>query len=318
MGKHFDTLVEFTKRHIKKAEKSLGHYDVKQRLEEVINQATLFEIPFDSRDILPISEKNNKEYQEYLCDYFDMSKKYGSFFLTPFPVTAIEDNDGVVIFRKTGYDSYFVVSAHSEMLHTDRPNNYDTLFCGNTRIQTPDRNKIAIAQFVQPHFGALAEKGIRNPRVSIERKEFFSAISHDLQRHAHSYIEENVYIMDPENFIIRKESNQSRRIKERKGHKKNKKLEKTVMRPHYIILSEQDTGDLFRGQAKEPRPAHPVKAHWRTLLSQRYINKKGQKIFVPQYFTGNGKINGTGGWTYEVMIKKSPDKIVTYEQKMQN
>ena len=52
--------------------------------------------------------------------------------------------------------------------------------------------------------------------------------------------------------------------------------------------------------------------HWRTLMSSRYVNIQGQRIFVKQYFTGQGCIEGNGGWHYKIMIKESPTQIVPY------
>jgi hypothetical protein len=68
----------------------------------------------------------------------------------------------------------------------------------------------------------------------------------------------------------------------------------------------------LQSSSKEPRAAHPVRGHLRHLLSEKWTHKKGQTIFIRQYFTGEGRIYGPNGWTYEVMVKESPKKLVPY------
>ena len=122
--------------------------------------------------------------------------------------------------------------------------------------------------------------------------------------------------MDPANFILRKENRQSmlQRERQKKAKKKYKgnPLKKTVMRPHYICLSEEDTRQFLKQESKTPLAAHPVRGHWRTLQSERFVNKQGERIYIKQYFTGDGKIEAEGGWQYQVMVKESPNRISLY------
>jgi len=119
-----------------------------------------------------------------------------------------------------------------------------------------------------------------------------------------------LYVMDADNFILRKENSQSRVFDNKKKSKgRDSLLRKTIMRPHYICLGEQETADFLKNTAKEPRPAHPVRGHWRRLTSEKFKNKQGQTIFIRQYFTGSGQIQSAGGWTYQVYVKPEFGKI---------
>jgi len=121
-------------------------------------------------------------------------------------------------------------------------------------------------------------------------------------------------IMDPANFIFKKESNQARGYRQSILNGKKRVLEKTVMRPHYICLDEEETRDFVSFVSREPKVAHPVRGYWKNLMSERFVNKRGQRIFVKQYFTGEGNIKGREGWNYEVMVKEDFDKLVLYFQ----
>ena len=131
----------------------------------------------------------------------------------------------------------------------------------------------------------------------------------DVVNSAVAYMEQLIYIMDPENFIIRKESNQSiHETRKASLNPKRDQFRKTVIRPHYICLNEKELTDflLDNSKEKEPRAFHPVRGHWRNLISDYYKNKRGQKIFIEQYFRGKSNITGKDGWHYQVLIKTDP------------
>ena len=120
--------------------------------------------------------------------------------------------------------------------------------------------------------------------------------------------------MDPANFIVRIESPESMRNQEKQDRRpdKHKKLLKTTIRPHYVIKSTSGVRQLFRQKKTDKKPPHPVRGHWKSLISEFYKNKKDQILFIKQYFTGEGKIKGVDGKTYTVMIKESPTQIKPY------
>lgn len=136
----------------------------------------------------------------------------------------------------------------------------------------------------------------------------------DLISATDNYLKELAYIMDPEQFILRKESNQSMVANRKKGNKDNKKLRKTVLRPHYLALGEEDTGSFLKGESSEPRVIHPVRGHWRKLMSEKYTKMKGETIHIPQHYRGTGIIDGKNGWHYQVLLKKDDLTLQSYER----
>jgi len=312
MGKHFDALVEFASRHIEKGELSTQFIpDVKDYLDDIVNKAALFEFPLRAEEIFPKSGKDDEEYFRYLDDYFNMSKQYGIFFVTPFPITAVEDDISVVIMDNIGDNKYLITIG---MANTSKMENRiidsSVVTCGYVELEPPIKEALVRGIAMTQYFGATSE----NKRTYLGQKGF-RGINQDMETSMAAYIEQIIYIMDPENFIIRKESTQSIKQKEKSRKKKRKRIfKKTIMRPHYICLSEEDTKNFLRSESKEPRAAHPVRGHWRRLMSERYKNKRGQRIYVRQYFTGEGKLEAKGGWNYEVMVKEDLNKITPYSK----
>jgi len=315
MGKHFDGLVEVVKKHLTSEESGSAYIPrVKDYLTRLVNRATLFEFPLNAEEIRPQSDKK-EGYQDYLADYFDLSKDNGCFFITPFNITAIEDPVSVVIADNITDNEYLLTQAIS----TEKPINGKltkiyTISCSHiwTTIKKGERNMFE--NHIKGDFYAAVGGNKRIP-ISLETlypDEQEKLIS-DFNTGLISYFEECIYIMDPQNFIIKKESNQSKKIrtKNKKPRKQKQGLRKTTMRPHYICLSNEDTTELFRG--KTDRSIRPVRGHWRKLTSEWYKEMRGKVIHVPQYYKGKGEIEAEG-WNYQVMLKTEPGKLTPYKE----
>lgn len=321
MGRHFDTLVEIVKdimpdneqSHVVDASGKSVLPNAKDYLRKLIRRAALFEFPLKAEEIFPRTGKDAHDYNLYLKDYFTMSQEYGHVFITPFPLTAVEDTDSVVFLNHLVDDEYRVTFCRHDQ-STEKDPEIVTIAIGDLNLKPPSesgRFEIPVAAIYSFH----ALNGIMVQSILGVGKEGFKFASQDLLTATISYLEEMIYIMDPENFIIYKESNES--VKQRQREIRSKRtdiLYKTRMRPHYICLSEGETRHLLLGQSKEPRPAHPVKGYWKKLMSPRFVNKQGQKIFVSQYFTGQGRVMAYGGLNYQVMVKQGPTRIVPYSQ----
>jgi hypothetical protein len=311
MGKHFDTLVEITKKWIIEGKNSAHIKDYKSYLEGLINNCALFELAIDPKEILHVSEKDKDEFVRYMYDYFEMSKKYGEFILSPFPLTAIEDDISVVIMEKLGGNRFMTTICNMGLERGfEELGSISSLVTGSVELNP--NGKIMEIKSNSEFYATFNEKGdcyFNSPMIR-------NHSMYDLANAANAYVEELVYLMDPENFIIEKESNQSKGMRERKEKSsgKRKKLDKTIMRPHYICLSEEDLRDFVKNESKEPMPAHTVRGHMRRLISEKFVKMKGQSIYIKQYFTGQGKIMARGGWNYQVYVKEAPNKIVPYLQ----
>lgn len=272
MGEHFDRLVDIVR--------SLDDDNV-EYLTSILHQATLFDLPVHSNEIRPTCGKEEAEYHQYLKEQIEINLEHGSYVITPYPITAVEDKDSVVILEPLDTREFRVIDCKPE-----------GVLVGDVNFGRHVSDK-RIECVVNPLYAMV--NGVNVPESN------FGLVGKDLIQSAISYVEEVIYIMDPENFIIERESNASKKMRA-KG--KNKKINKTIMRPHYICLSEQDLTSFLKGESSEPRPAHPVRGHWRRFHSERFVNMKGKQTYIAQYFTGEGKVAGRNGIHYEVRIKK--------------
>jgi hypothetical protein len=343
MGKHFDALVELAKREIREDETAAG-ISVRGLLVGLIRRANLFELPIESKKIRAQTEKDRDAYYKYCDDYFNMSHQHGKHLIIPsnFRPMAIEDLDSVVILENINDENRKIKQSYRVVICEQGP---PLLKEGSIRLMIGDIAvndnyvekklpmltspfyilSLANGERLPGHGEILAddsnhempEKILNSRMIDISGLTECTAV--DIGQAATSYIEELTYMMDPQNFIVRKENNVSvvnRQKQERKKGRKNGRemLLKTIARPHFFVLSVEDLRDFIRSESKEPNPAHPVGGHWRTLMSERYKNMRGQVIQISQYFTGDGQIKGRNGWNYEVYVKQSPDRVVPYSK----
>lgn len=308
MGKHFDNLVELVNKEMPKS--IVGPMqNPKGYLTTLLERVALFDFPLNAEEIFPRSGKDAEEYSRYLNDYHDLSEQHEQFLIMPFAVTGIEDKTSVVIFDPLGYARYKVTVCLAE--YTPSSLDISMLVIADVKIRKwTAENQLPVA--ATPLYTLTCTEGIRSENEFIHDDEHYYSCQLDMTQAVISFIEQCIYIMDPDNFIIRKENNASMQIAKKNLGKKNPKPRKTVMRPHYVCLSEDETSAFLKDVSKEPRPAHPVRGYWKRLISERFVHKRGQRIYIQQYFTGEGKVEGKNGWQYQVMIKEDPVTIVSY------
>ena len=86
-------------------------------------------------------------------------------------------------------------------------------------------------------------------------------------------------------------------------------------RPVYRVLSRKELLNLGAQSSLDGVCFHPVEGYPRTLRSDVFKNMKGQTIYIPQHFKGEGTFAAEkGGLNYEVYIKLSPVNIVPFSQ----
>lgn len=319
MGKGFDNLVDIVKNQVYPDEvcrdlvagstKETYEMHIKSYLEKILRKAALFEFPLNAEDIFPRTGKEATDYRQYLSNYMAFSEEYDRALIMPYNVTAIEDKVGVVIFEHIKDNQYKVIISNNVEQEGIKMN---SVYIGDVRLIKPDIN-IGFYNGIAPLHSMHFVDGNRfsTPYSSEQAK------LQDIASAVISFIEQDIYIMDKENFIIQSESNASRKQTEREINKKgkaNRILRKTIMRPHYVCLSEGETKSFLQDCARGPIPAHPVIGYDKTLRSERFKKMRGKMIHVDQYFTGQGRVEGKNGITYQVMIKEGPNKIVPYDK----
>ncbi|MBT7903080.1 hypothetical protein HN587_04385 [Candidatus Woesearchaeota archaeon] len=328
MGVHFDRLVEIiNKTEISKTESAAGINSVHEYLASLANRSALFDFPVDSRDLRPVLlGQGLEEFHVYLKDYLTLSAENGDFLVRPFKITALEDAQSVVILEPLGGKKYRFVECICDHIGSDQRGidelDMDPLSKALALAQIPD-DTVKIADI---EIGELVEYGAVNINArlihysewknGIRRPSSFPA-EEPIGNSVMSYIAQTVYIMDPENFIIGVESNDSLAIARklaRKSPKKkaNGKVRKTAVRPHYRVLSTNDTADFLKSRTSTPRPIHPVRGYWKTLRSDKFVNMKGQRMHVKQFFRGVGSLQGRNGMNYQVYVKPDPVTVVPY------
>ena len=134
MGKHFDTLVEIVKDYIDEKEGTIHMPYAREYFSGLIRRAALFEFPLNAENIFPRSGKGCVEYDAYLRDYFDMCERYGSFLLTPFRLTAIEDSVSVVFLDNLKLSDYRVTACSDGMMEG---HNIKSIICADVTLQKP-------------------------------------------------------------------------------------------------------------------------------------------------------------------------------------
>jgi len=337
MGKHFDTLVEVVRNNIGNDERAYKIENVRQYLESIVSRAKLFEFPFSSFDVRGVAGKEIQEYDSHMNDYLELSRQNRTEVITPFKLTGIEDKESVTIFDKKPYqnsgDTIRIISCTCVNPKLKKYGEAVSIFCADLTIDKTFNDGLMKDGYMKANIAPLYHLDTREGKKAFSFSEMpenvlVSVREGDPSQQIHmnpskaiakmvignfvSYLGELVYIMDPENFIIQRESNASRKLRERKNGKGSDKLLKTSMRPHYIFLNTEELKKWILEQAKEPWPAHPVRGHWRHLISDFYKSKKGQVISIPQYWTGKAEFDGINGWHYRVMIKKSPTDLAFY------
>ena len=296
-------------------------------LKRVVRETALFELPIESdrtqeligKSTEKVDADGESEFSRYINDYFDISAAHGRHLIRPFRVTGIEDRHSFACLVPVSSDRdshYITIVAVSGK---DRPPNRriapasitdfnDVLICS---VNILGRKNNTQSMFAMPLFFLLnSESG---GVYAGSDNDLWEGLQRDAITNTNAFLEELTYITDPDSFIIREESENSRRIgrKLREGGR-HPQARKTALRPHYICRSQEDTAAMFSDHSKVKYPAHPVRGHWRTLMSAKYVNKRFQRVFVEQYWTGDGIITAEGGITYQVYVKHSPIALIPY------
>lgn len=306
MGIHFDSLVKLLSKG-KGSEENINGTSVNQYLCRLVRNASLFQFQIPKEDIRPKDEEL-LEYVVYLDDYFDLSRqREDQHFVIPFGMAAIEDDKTVVIL-----DHMFENKYHALVCFKNQKLHYTTILIGETEISSIQEKGVEVN--VKPLYAVQDGNGkTLYCMLNTVEGRFFA--EEDIRNAVTGYVQQVVYLMDPENFILQEEKKRTRQEKkslEKEDHKGL--LRVTVQRPIYVGLSREDIVASLKGESIDTLGFRPVIGHWRKLISERYTNKQFQKIDVRQYCTGYtpGRIEGSNGWVFQLMIKESLTKIVPF------
>lgn len=79
-------------------------------------------------------------------------------------------------------------------------------------------------------------------------------------------------------------------------------------RTHYLLLHKTQVRSMMSGkrgpsQQEIERAAHSRRAHMRRLMSEKWVNKRGQIVFVKESWVGPTEWQDTDGKIYKVMLR---------------
>lgn len=294
MGLHFDTLIDMVENHIREEDSSNDVYDTKNRIPNIkehlidlVSRTTLLEFPLNAEQLLPRSGLTKKAHNQRMLDYFTFSEKLGCYFYLPFEVTAVEDDDSVVIVEHLEDIIFRVTSCRADKIDKHE---IITFELGTVDFQKPVQMPMYFP--VLPLYVAMIEDGIRKPGDFFDsRIRKYSA--KDLMTSAVSYVEQIVYTMEPENLLFEKK---------KKCAQKNG-WAKTDRRINYLCMSQKDAFELL-GQNKE----------------MIYIEEKGpdrylynQRELMTKIINDNAAVITPDNWQLTLMVKEKPGIIIPYK-----
>jgi len=282
----FDQLLGVIERHYKDFYDGYLYY--------LCQEAKIFDFPATSHKILP--KKIDKKELDFIKEYF----------ILPFPVVAVEDTATCTILADTRKDQigpfedrFFLdcvpASTPISEFREDEQEHLrvnealglnlkgDQLFITGGMYRFIEMNESRYLSNVQLQFMILASKD----RVYASPEELKRFIDDSTRRsaamNAKTALEEIMYFNNPKHFIL-----ESAPVKQRS---KEKKLARSHERPKYFLLTPQ----VIREKLSLPEPiseerkspaAHERRRHIRTLKSERFTKKRGQKIFIPATWVG--------------------------------
>jgi len=281
----FDQLLGVIERHYK------DFYD--GYLYRLCQDAKIFDFPATSHKILP--KKINKKDLDFIKEYF----------ILPFPVVAVEDTASCTILADLKKDQVgpfedrvFLDCVPSGIPYTEfreeeqehlKMNELlgfnlkdDQLFISGGKYRFIAMDESRYLSNVQLQFMILASKD----KIYLSPEQLKPMIDDSTRKaaamNAKTALEEIMYFNDPKHFIL-----ESAPVKQRS---KEKKLARSHERPKYFLLTPQ----VIREKLSLPDPvskhkspaAHERRRHIRTLKSERFTKKRGQKIFIPATWVG--------------------------------
>ena len=317
MGKHFDTLVEIVKKGMIRQAIYREHLDVDRFISGFLADCGIFEMPIRAIDLKTPPEGYERTYDEYLIDFIRLSGKYDRLMVTPHRKTVIEDSDSMVYMKHIEGTRFHIITV---LNHNDTYKDLEHAMIEAGIVDFHDYGSSGFRMNSIGLYTGAVDKG-RLKEINIKDKYFHDPVAKDLGMAALAYFKQDAYIMDPANFIIERESNASikqRHAQSKKSKKKKQMIQKpnkTVMRPHYLILPSDETTDFLKGSSHEPRPFRPVIGYFKTLKAECFTRMRGQTIHIEQYYRGEAEIDGMNGWHYKVLLKDKDFNIVPFTRR---
>jgi hypothetical protein len=116
-------------------------------------------------------------------------------------------------------------------------------------------------------------------------------------RNVQTAYQEIMYFNTPDRFIVQ---STPRRVRDPLT---SAKIPRAQDRPNYILLYPKQIRERFGIQGDGVNAPHPVRRHFRTLRSDYYTNKQGQRVAVKGYWTGDTE-KVVDGRHYKILLDR--------------
>lgn len=283
---------------------------------EAARQIHLFEFPYQAHKIIG----PDAFVQEDLDD-----------FILPFPMVAIEDSAGCVILIDSQEKQFGLKSPRAFIdivpMGKDREHfaNHDDTSTAEQRqeakqeglhqiafgelhsmalVQSPDKPSTYQIQARVLRFVVMDKRG--NLRLDLNVQDFADPESKQAMqgifRNVTTAIEELMLAQkDRRLFVLEKAPVRPR--EEKKG-----RIARSQDRPKYVLLSpeaiRQEMGikaTAGKGEGGQKAP-HERRRHWRTLRSERFTHKQGERILIEAHWVGQSEVIRGGKTRYRVRL----------------
>jgi len=281
-------------------------------LERVLRRAALFLLPAAPHTFLP------KSWEEDEVEFYQEN------FFLPFQTIAIEDSASLTL----------LTDPEEGLTGSDKPRNFIEILSMNLSSleafrehgSTTEAEALRLMGQMPPEslcvaFGQLAviikpggkvfTVGVTNRAVvatpngvlydtDVQSGDGFSGVNECALRNATTAWQEVMYLNNPERFVVQVVNTGA--AKKASG---SQKIKRSHQRPHYILMS---VGELRKtlgvyDHTDRHQSSHWRKRHFRRLVDDRFVNKKGQVVIVKQAWIGPEEAT-VGKKHYKVLLDR--------------
>lgn len=236
-------------------------------------------------------------------------------FFLPFRTTAVEDKAGVVIIRdeekgqigigkKRSFLVFDVLSRNTLKAYRDDSKNTvdlpegEEFYCltigGVDQVVVEGGKKFLLGGHIDRLYMSDGDDTKEVPGAGVVKEAVDSFLINSA-----TALQEVFYFNNPGRFVV--ESSNARWLR---GHNKGR-VRRSHERPNYVLLKPKEIRSLMKlpepvSGRGSPAP-HERRTHLRTLTSERFVNKRGQRILIPATWVGPSEMT-VGSKHYKVLL----------------
>lgn len=268
-------------------------------LRSVITESKLFDLPGIPEEFLPKNPDNMEFYNDH--------------FFLPFPTVAVEDKQSLVVLKDLEHNQVGLKSRRFffEAVPMSTLFDHNEMSALARSKYAPDQVMLSVGTIQDlvyydtglRAYGYVYASGLysKDPNKVAPLTEIPKKFHNDSLKSAICAIEEIMYFNDPNRFIVEVTPTKVR-------HSSGSKITRSHERPLYVILTPKEikirTGlSGSSNRSGSSKRAHPRRRHYRTLRSEKFVNKQGQVIEVRETWVGPVQAQ-VGNRIYKVLLDR--------------